>query len=866
MTSDPRQFPAFWQDLTKRVRETAHRRGTTPQEELQQFVLQRVMARQFTANPDDWMIKGGQTLLARWPDGRSTSDIDMVGMPGASRATMVGNYTSALHQDLDDHLSFELDYDGELQHGKGARLKHKAFCGGREIGDVSVDLAPPRDRPMWAEPEMIRFPEQIMSTGAEGENPQLKVISLTDTLAHKVSGMYTQGVKTEQTKCDDCLPRAQGQWSCQSGDLPYRVQDMVDVMMIATNRPWEAAAVQDMLRQEFGWRINQGEPIRVPNQFYVPNPEWREGFRKYAAATPGLPFKTIEEATPVAKAFLNPLLDRTTPATGTWDPELRQWTQQNQTGDRDSVELSQQAAAGQPALRVLVVAHASGREAGLGGLPVASGELTKALAGLENAEVTLLTIGETEEHGNAQIISVPQQEGESPRVQLLNLATHDMPDSVPGMPAANSDAYDVVVGHARFSGWAAMLIRNRWYPQAQLAHVLHMPAKEYAEVQDWPARGEEYHRIETAVVQSSDLVVGVGPLLTDLGAEMADGAPVAPSFHQLVPGVETLGEVGDPPDSEEFRLLFSGRVNDPIKGYDDLLATVKELNDRGVPVQLRVRGVKDDQLEAQQQRADEFIGRPGVIEVLPYTTDRRELLGDYQWAHAAVMPSRIEGYGLVGAEAAAHGVPVLVNAESGVGQFLNDADRIPAHLGAQSVVPDQGLRADQAGRVEAWAGSIEDLRNDYGDRRAAAGELKDVLQQYSWNNAAQALSEAARGTYPGANISTAQGPDGQPVERRPTVLAARNAAVAEQEAAPTTQEADTSPETDGQQGGPVQEEKGLQPAKDDLSRFMQSGSPNAAPARAADGKTTGSDTSAGEADRTQRGSHPGRPGHDSGRG
>ncbi|WP_328990627.1 glycosyltransferase family 4 protein [Kribbella sp. NBC_01245] len=823
MSSDPLKAAAFYRELTARVRQTAERRGTSSEAEFQQFVLQRVMARQFTANPDAWMVKGGQTLLARWENGRSTSDIDMVGMPGASRDTMVGNYTSALELDLDDHLTFQLEYDGELQHGAGARLKHKAFIGGREIGEVSVDLAPPRDRPMWAEPELIKFPEQIMSTGASGENPRLRVISLTDTLAHKVAGMYTQGVKTEQTKCDDCLPRTQGQWACQTGDLPYRVQDLVDVMMIATNEEWDAGTVQAMLHEEFSWRISQGEPLRPPNKYYRPNPAWTEGFAKYAGATPGLPFKTLAEAEPVARAFLDPLLDRTKVATGKWDPDAWQWTGQTTSVQVSGPELPKQ--------RVLVVAHASGRSAGLGGLPVASGDLTKALAGLENAEVTLLTVGETEEHGEAKIVSITP-DGQSARVQLLDVATNGTPDQIPGMPI-DRGSFDLVIGHARFSGYQAMLIRNRWYPTAQLAHVMHMPSREYGEVQGQVERGIESHRIESAVVQNADIVVGVGPLLTNVGAEMADGARVPPSFHELVPGVETLGEVGDPPSGENFNLLFSGRVGDPIKGYDDLLATTKELADRGVPIQLRVRGVKPDQLQAEQQRADQIVGRPGVVHLLPYTPDKQELLGDYRWAHAAVMPSKIEGYGLVGAEAAAHGVPVLVNAESGVGQFLADGNRIPERLGAASVVPDQGLRNDQAGRVEVWAGAIQDLRGDYANRREAAGELKGVLQNYTRENSAKALLAAAREAHPGANVSTQQGANGAvlPVTRRPTTITT---------VAPTqSAEAGHSVKTE-----PTPEQA---PEAGDMARFLQSGSPSAAPTQ-----TTATGPGAGESDRTHR--------------
>ncbi|WP_203924721.1 glycosyltransferase family 4 protein, partial [Rugosimonospora africana] len=760
------------QHLNERAREFADRRGTTVEAERQQFVLQRVMARIFTSHPDAWMIKGGQTLLARWADGRATSDIDLVGrdpnhldpderiMAPPTREEMVARYTEALNLDLGDHLTFELTYDGDLQHGLGARLKHTALLDGRVVGEVSVDLAPPRTRPMWEPPEMIDFPEHILSTGHPDESPQLRVISLTDTLAHKVSGMFTQGVKTEQTKCGDCLPRSQGLWSCQTGDLPYRVQDMVDTLMIATRGSFDAPTVQKMLHEEFSWRIEQGEPLRVPSKFYVPNPEWHEGFEKYASGTPGLPFEALREAVPAARAFLNPLLDRVNPATGTWDPERREWVgAEHAVGDGSAPAARQ---------RILVVAHASGRSAGLGGLPVASGEITKALAGLDNTEVTLLTIGETEPHGDARIITVPADPGRTPRVQMLDLARKDEP--VPELPPVNSDSYDVVIGHSGFSSSAAMEIRNRRYPSAALVDVLHMPMERYAEVQGNPERGLTAAKFEAVVIRNSDLTVGVGPLLTDHAMRLAVGSVRPPSFHELIPGVEVLGELGEPPSGDTLNLLFVGRAGDAIKGYDDLFNAVADLHDHDVPVHLRVRGMDDAELERQQLLADSRLGS-GVIDLRGYTTDRMELLDDYRWAHAAVMPSKIEGYGLAGAEPIAHGLPTLVNEESGLGQALLDDSRFPAHIAAPSVVRDAGLLDHPERRAAAWSRALQDLHDHYDERRAAATQLKAVFEQYTRQHAARALADAMLEATPGAGNVTVQGPNGSVMPRSGLTMA-----------------------------------------------------------------------------------------------
>ncbi|GAB3856348.1 glycosyltransferase family 4 protein [Dactylosporangium cerinum] len=523
-------------------------------------------------------------------------------------------------------------------------------------------------------------------------------------------------------------------------------------MLLVVNRPWDAAAVQRMLLEEFTWRIEQGEPLRVPAKFYIPNPDWHAGYAEFASGTPGLPLRTVAEALPVAKAFLDPLLNRTRAATGVWDPARQVWA------GADPVPAGEVAAAGR--LRVLVVAHASGRSAGLGGLPVASGEITRALAAHPGAEVTLLTVGETEPHGAAVIRSIPPNEGMTSREQLYELSRREQPDAVEGLPPANSDAYDVVVGHSRFSSTAAMQIRNRWYPSAALVDVLHMPIERYAQIQGRAVLGAEYARREAVVVRNSDLVVGVGPLLTAEARHLAEGAIRPPNFHELIPGIELLGDVSGPPPGERMHLLFTGRASDPVKGYTDMIATVAELDRRGIAVQVRVRGVQPDELAALQAEADAAVGRPGVVELLPYTTDRGELLQDLQWAHAAVMPSKVEGYGLSGAEAAAHGLPVLVTAESGFGQFLADSGRIPGTAGTAAVVPDTGLAGNQPARAAVWADAVAELRRDYVQRRVEAGRLQTTLAEYTWQDAATGLAQAIVEATPGATRDTVQGPGG----------------------------------------------------------------------------------------------------------
>ncbi|MEV1243736.1 hypothetical protein ACIBO2_11200 [Nonomuraea sp. NPDC050022] len=326
--SDPRQFLRFWRDLMNQVRAEAHRRGTAPLDELQQFALQRAIGRIFAANPDDWMLKGGQAMLSRNPGGRASTDIDLVRMSGnPDPDAMADEYEAALARDHGDQLRFVRESKVYILHGKAVRMAHTVYCGDMEIMRLSVDLAPPRTRAVWKEPEIIPFPQQILATGHPDESPRLRVISYHDTLAHKVSGIYTHGIRTLETRCHDCIARGKGLFSCKAGDLPYRCQDLVDILMIILNSSWDGPATHAMLHAEFAWRLEQGENLKVPSAFEIPSPDWFRKFDQYARTTPGLPYAGLTEAIPVAQAFLDPLLREEAPPPSRWDPNLRRWVE-----------------------------------------------------------------------------------------------------------------------------------------------------------------------------------------------------------------------------------------------------------------------------------------------------------------------------------------------------------------------------------------------------------------------------------------------------------------------------------------------------------------------------------------------------------
>lgn len=282
---------------------SAARRGTPASDELQQFVLQRALARIFADNPRDWLLKGGQGLLTRFSGARASADLDLVRISGGlDHDVMFADYEHALQRDLGDHLTFQLESRGRIISVPGVKTEHTVLFEGRELMRLGADITA-HSHQDWAPPDVLAFPEHILRTGHPDELPDLRVISLRDVLATKVGAMFALDPVT---------------------GIANRAQDLVDTLLLALHTPWEGPATHAMLHAELAVRQEQGENHGVPGHFELPNPEWGPKFARYAAATPSLPYMNLSDALPMAKAFLDPLL-APEPPRADWDPQTLRW-------------------------------------------------------------------------------------------------------------------------------------------------------------------------------------------------------------------------------------------------------------------------------------------------------------------------------------------------------------------------------------------------------------------------------------------------------------------------------------------------------------------------------------------------------------
>ncbi|MEV5988654.1 glycosyltransferase family 4 protein [Streptomyces sp. NPDC052051] len=432
--------------------------------------------------------------------------------------------------------------------------------------------------------------------------------------------------------------------------------------------------------------------------------------------------------------------------------------------------------------RILVLCTMSGM--GKGGVPVFNEQISTALAA-RGHDVTLLTVDPVNEgHEGIALHTVRPPEGDVEGRIWLEQQCATLNPTTFGLPDPNQQPFDLIVGHSRFSGPAAVAIRDNWYTEARVAHFLHtsperLPYVKYSnnleKAQNKAARDSG---IERAVMSRADVVVGVGPLLTEEAKRLAASNQQVPSSHELVPGtkIEPLVQRAQQHDGP-LQLLGLGRADDELKGFRDAARAVRLLNDKGVAVHFTVRGVPPDDVPKLQQELSQLSG--GNVTVLPFSTDKGAIRNDIRQADALIMPSKHEGFGLVATEALGHGVPVLVNEDSGAARFLRDANRIPPEMGAPCVVPEP---ANPTHRIKAWANSIEQLKEQLPQRTEDAARLREVLKSYSWEHAATSLAQAsatapAPATDPSAAQSaraTVQGPQGTvtltsgPQEQQPT--------------------------------------------------------------------------------------------------
>jgi len=391
--------------------------------------------------------------------------------------------------------------------------------------------------------------------------------------------------------------------------------------------------------------------------------------------------------------------------------------------------------------RILLVADEW--RSGRGGVSTVNRELAIALA----------------KHGIDTAVMVPRTSESDIRAASEHDVELVVPARIPGLnerellmlrPVFSDQTWepDVIIGHGRVLGPYAAALQQQFFPDARRVHFVHTDAEELEAAKETPQGkprmllADARRGLERDLAQSADLVVGVGPLLTATIKDELIGPGPQPPVICLVPGLRE-GLVVDPlrlPPVKN-KVLIVGRADDfQSKGIDIAAEALLGVLDRWPankphPPTLVVRGVPDDAESLVKERLEEiFEGRMTPL-CRPYSDSEEKVALDLAQSQVVLMPSRHEGFGLTAYEAIASGVPVLIGANSGLAQFLNDSD---IDTTPSSIVTTRNSATQLA--VHLWGDAISRVLSDPLAARAQAAQLRTaVAAKVSWGDAVQAL-------------------------------------------------------------------------------------------------------------------------------
>ena len=340
-------------------------------------------------------------------------------------------------------------------------------------------------------------------------------------------------------------------------------------------------------------------------------------------------------------------------------------------------------------------------------------------------------------------------------VELLNVPVLNL-DDPEGLLAvtdellqgAGIDHLDLIIGHDVLTGPFANVLRSRFKTKSVLIH--HMSYGSYQSVKKDGKTVRVMENEQRKVLREADFVCAVGPLLRRSAQSLRQE-----NVQMIVPGLADIKEVIF--REKCFRAIAFGRLggrDDLIKqgslaaaSYGRFVRKAANLN-LSHDYRFNLFGLADQTYEVEEKSLRELVnteaGRPLNVVACPYTESRDELFTALSENEVAMMLSWHEGFGLVGWEAIAACVPLVVSKRSGLYELLRDG---PETFGADCVHAID-VRGSEKGTlneddVEDVAKTLLQLASNLNDAIAKARKVRTHLKAiYTWDRFASEVLNA----------------------------------------------------------------------------------------------------------------------------
>ena len=260
---------------------------------------------------------------------------------------------------------------------------------------------------------------------------------------------------------------------------------------------------------------------------------------------------------------------------------------------------------------------------------------------------------------------------------------------------------DFVVGHGVILGKQAQFIRK--YHQCKWIQVVHTAPDELAVYKEYSraiSKGDEKQSAELKLCKMADLVVAIGPKLTEFYAALLNYS--GKKVYNFTPGIfnEFASLNVSSMKGKKFRILVFGRGDTEdfkLKGYDIAANAVAKLDDKSYHLTF-VGASKGSESDVTKELLKHDLLQSQLI-VKGYLESREDLLTLLCASNLVIIPSRTEGFGLTALEALSAGIPFLVSQNSGFGEALQEIQGGSAFI-VDSENPEDWAKAIKAARLK----------------------------------------------------------------------------------------------------------------------------------------------------------------------
>ena len=301
-----------------------------------------------------------------------------------------------------------------------------------------------------------------------------------------------------------------------------------------------------------------------------------------------------------------------------------------------------------------------------GGLSTINRELAIQLAKLSNTSVSFFVPKCSDQdkreasHYNVKIVEAEERPGYDP-IDWLTTPPEDL-------------VINFVVGHGVILGKQAQFIRRSH--QCKWIQVVHTAPDELAVYKEYSGaipKGDEKQWTEVRLCKMADLVVAVGPKLTEFYTALLNSC--GKKVYNFTPGIfDQFSSLNvSSIKGKMFRILVFGRGDTEdfrLKGYDIAANAVAKLDDKTYHLTF-VGASKGSECHVTEKLLNHGLLQSQVI-VKRFLENREDLITLLCSSNLVITPSRTEGFGLTALEALSAGVPFLVSQNSGFGEALQE--------------------------------------------------------------------------------------------------------------------------------------------------------------------------------------------------